>query len=547
LEAKLARQTKLDEQLQVAVNQEVQQAPDAEASSNAWQFITNHFDTLYHSPEAIDNLKKNILNEAVRGRLVAQDPIDEPASELLKKIEAEKQRLYDEGEIRKPKKLPPVSEDEVPFEIPEGWEWTTLNEAGQINPRNKADDRIEASFISMSMISEGYMKMHETETRPWKDIKSGYTHFAENDVGLAKITPCFQNGKAAIFTGLKNSIGAGTTELYIFRSLIPDLIPEYVYAFLKSSMFVAKGVSKMSGTAGQQRVSKDYFQNSPFPLPPALEQKRIVQRIEELFAICDQFKARLEERSAVNERLVKGLVGEVLENAAAVDSPAEDKELSKAAEPAVVYQISSQKNQPEFGEPEEKHFFKRKILGCYIINQSLDDPKFGDTKFEKLLHLADYWAVQRNFNQRYYKKPAGPYDNRFTKQFFNQVLKAKWYRKVPLGNMNRIIAGAKQEKSTNYYDLFTEVEFQRVDQLIQYFRKSSYEQPEIVSTLFAVWNNRIIRNQSVTDESIIKDFLEWDKQKARYTERLQPALDWMRKFGIIPNGWGEVIEHPKKK
>ncbi|MDZ7718568.1 MAG: hypothetical protein U5K72_07100 [Balneolaceae bacterium] len=130
LEAKLNRQTKLDEKLQLAVNAEVQQAPDAEASKSAWSFITSNFDTLYHTPEAIDNLKKNILNEAVRGRLVPQNPNNEPAAELLKKIEAEKQRLYDEGEIRKPKDLPPVKEDEIPFEIPESWEWCKI---GQIN------------------------------------------------------------------------------------------------------------------------------------------------------------------------------------------------------------------------------------------------------------------------------------------------------------------------------------------------------------------------------------------------------------------------------
>jgi type I restriction enzyme S subunit len=123
LEEKLNLQTKLDEKLQLAVNAEVQKAPDADASKTAWRFISTNFDTLYHTPEAIDNLKKNILNEAVRGRLVPQDPNDEPASELLKKIEFEKQRLYDEGEIRKPKDLPPVDEEEIPFEIPNSWEW----------------------------------------------------------------------------------------------------------------------------------------------------------------------------------------------------------------------------------------------------------------------------------------------------------------------------------------------------------------------------------------------------------------------------------------
>ena len=98
LEAKLNRQTKLDERLQLAVNAEVQKAPDANASQSVWNFITSNFDTLYRTPEAIDNLKKNILNEAVRGRLVPQDPKDEPASELLKRL-----RLKSNGCMRKGK------------------------------------------------------------------------------------------------------------------------------------------------------------------------------------------------------------------------------------------------------------------------------------------------------------------------------------------------------------------------------------------------------------------------------------------------------------
>ncbi|MCC5878236.1 MAG: restriction endonuclease subunit S, partial [Candidatus Sumerlaeia bacterium] len=159
LEEKLNRQAKLDEQLQLAVNADVQQAPDAAASQTAWHFITRHFGTLYSSPEAIDNLKKNILNEAVRGRLVPQDPNDEPASELLKKIEAEKQRLYEAGEIRKPKELPPIEEDEIPFEVPESWEWCRFGEnaldysTGLERGRKEQDLNKSYPYLKMNNIS----------------------------------------------------------------------------------------------------------------------------------------------------------------------------------------------------------------------------------------------------------------------------------------------------------------------------------------------------------------------------------------------------------
>ncbi|MBL0171689.1 MAG: hypothetical protein IPP90_13375 [Gemmatimonadaceae bacterium] len=103
-----------------------------------------------------------------------------------------------------------------------------------------------------------------------------YTHFAEGDVALAKITPCFKNGKSTVFRNLTNGIGAGTTELHVVRPII--VVPEYVLAYLKSPSFVNEGIPRMTGTAGQKRVPSDYFANTPLPLPPLAEQHRIVTR-----------------------------------------------------------------------------------------------------------------------------------------------------------------------------------------------------------------------------------------------------------------------------
>ena len=189
-----------------------------------------------------------------------------------------------------------------------------------------------------------------------------------------------------------------------------------------------------------------------------------------------------------------------------------------------------------------------KILATHIINQSVNDSQFGDTKFEKLLHLAEYHAIKRNFNQQYIQKATGPYDNKFTYPYFQQVIKSKWFYKEKKGDLNLIRPGANHEKSKKSYGYFSMEELDKVNSLISHFKNSNYQRPEIVSTLYAVWNNRIIRNQEITDELLIKDFYEWDKQKAKYErERLAKALDWMRNEGIVPDGWGKVIERAKKK
>ena len=233
-------------------------------------------------------LPKSILQAAVRGTLVPQNIHDEPASELLKCIQEEKSRLIEAGKLKKEKPLPPISEEEKPYDLPNGWEWCRLGEVCLINPRNQLPDDREVSFIPMALISNSYFGGHHQEIRVWGKVKSGFTHFAENDIVLAKITPCFQNGKSCIVKNLKNGFGAGTTELHVLRCL--QISPKYLLNFLKNPEFLRDGEKNMTGTAGQQRVPTDYIKNILFPLPPLAEQQRIVAKVDELMALCEQLK-----------------------------------------------------------------------------------------------------------------------------------------------------------------------------------------------------------------------------------------------------------------
>lgn len=233
-------------------------------------------------------LPKSILQAAVRGTLVPQNIHDEPASELLKRIQEEKSRLIEAGKLKKEKPLPPISEEEKPYDLPNGWEWCRLGEVCLINPRNQLPDDREVSFIPMALISNSYFGGHHQEIRVWGKVKSGFTHFAENDIVLAKITPCFQNGKSCIVKNLKNGFGAGTTELHVLRCL--QISPKYLLNFLKNPEFLRDGEKNMTGTAGQQRVPTDYIKNILFPLPPLAEQQRIVAKVDELMALCEQLK-----------------------------------------------------------------------------------------------------------------------------------------------------------------------------------------------------------------------------------------------------------------
>ena len=256
----------------------------------------------------IKKLRELILELAVRGKLVPQDPNDEPASVLLGRIAAEKARLAAEGKIKKQRPMPPINDDEKPFELPVGWEWCRLGDITQINPRNDVADDIEASFVPMPLITTEYDGRHNQEAKLWGEIKKGYTHFSDGDIAIAKITPCFENSKAAIFSGLSNGVGAGTTELHVARPYGDTFNPYFVLLYLKAPQFLLVGETKMTGSAGQKRVPKDFFTGNPLPLPPEAEQHRIVAKVKELMALCDQLEQQQTDTIATHQTLVETLL-----------------------------------------------------------------------------------------------------------------------------------------------------------------------------------------------------------------------------------------------
>ena len=268
------------------------------------RFAVDALPALTARADQVKHLRETILNLAVRGKLVEQDP----AAELLKRITAEKARLVKTGKIRKPRAVVPLDSDGFSFPLPRGWAWTQIVQLGVINPRNKAPDDHEASFVPMPMIPTEYGVTNAHEARPWGKIKKGYTHFAEGDVGLAKITPCFENGKSVVFRNLTGGIGSGTTELHVIRPIF--VVADCIVLFLKGPHFIKTGIPRMTGTAGQKRVPTEYFTSSSFPLPPLAEQRRIVTKVDELMALCDRLEASLVAAGTTRYNLLESLLQE---------------------------------------------------------------------------------------------------------------------------------------------------------------------------------------------------------------------------------------------
>ena len=161
----------------------------------------------------------------------------------------------------------------------------------RINPKTKADDGLDAGFVPMSNIHDSFNNSFSFEPRTWGSIKKGYTHFEDGDVVVAKISPCLENRKSAVIVGLPNGIGAGTTELNVFRS--DYVYPLYGLFFFKSDYFISQCVGTFNGVVGQQRVSTKIIEDMVFPVPPRAEQERLINKVNELFQILDNISAEL--------------------------------------------------------------------------------------------------------------------------------------------------------------------------------------------------------------------------------------------------------------
>ena len=241
-------------------------------------------------------LRQKILDLAIHGKLVPQDPNDEPASVLLERIRAEKERLIKEGKIKRSKKSAsdtPHYENEVLFEVPESWECCHVSDIFELNPKNNVPDDTQSGFIPMACVDDGFGYAHSFETRPWGEIRKGYSHFQNGDIGIAKISPCFENRKSTIFYDLPNGIGAGTTELTVLRGHCVN-IEFYLYLF-QSEWYIFEGTKEFKGVVGQQRVNKEIFTTLLIPLPPIEEQNRIVTEIKKWFSLIDTLETAKED------------------------------------------------------------------------------------------------------------------------------------------------------------------------------------------------------------------------------------------------------------
>ena len=198
------------------------------------------------------------------------------------------------------------------------WPTKKLGEVAILNPKKSElkdlPDDLLVSFIPMSALDEITQTIKTNELRKLSNVRKGYTYFKEGDILFSKITPCMENGKVAVAKNLKNGIGFGSTEFHVLRPS-DKVLSEWIFYIVGSIAFREEAKKHMTGTAGQQRVPIGFLENVKIPLPPLSEQKRIVEKIEKLFAKIHEAERLRAESLAASAALLPSALHKVFSSA----------------------------------------------------------------------------------------------------------------------------------------------------------------------------------------------------------------------------------------
>lgn len=452
--------------------------------------------------EIISQLRQAFLREAMQGKLVSNETSDgKTGADLLTEIQAEKAQLIKEKKIKKSKPLPPISEDEIPFDILEPSKFIRLGDISTINKGLIGIQKAVVGNIPLVVTGENRMSHNEVHFSGASVIIPLVSSTGHGHASIKRIH--YQDGEFAVGNIL------ACVQTYLPRFFNMRFIFNYLETF-KEDFFVAK----MKGAANVS-LKLSSIEETPIPLIDKFNQ----DRYEELMQYCDNLENSVKESQRYNEMLLQQVLREALE-------------VKTESKPQLKINKTCDNNDTA-------------ILASYII-QELHTPDFGRTKLQKILHLAEYHCRLETPLQ-YYKKTAGPYSKNLENNIEKLLKRNKLYdsKKEELKNSDKSkvnyipLSGAKQINS--FFTTEFKDQKEGIDNLLKKFNDKPMEFCEMISTMYAVWNNRLIKGEIIDNEELKKDFLAWDPQKIKFLDKLDYSIEWIKKEGLEPKGFGAYI------
>ena len=475
---------------------------------------------LTYQQTLLKKLRQQILKEAIEGKLTRQWRINnekltvEPASELLKRIQAEKEQLIKDRKIKKQKPLPPISEDEKLFELPKGWEWcrtgALLNKfsTGPFGSMLHKSDYVAkgiplvnpANIVNGAIVPSGKM-MIDKKTR---ERLSRYILKA----GEFVIARRGDLSKCALVSTQEEDWLCGTGSFFIQPS---EFISKEFFLKVYRSLFFQQRLAGASVGQTMANLNQKILNNAILPLPPLPEQKAIVTKVEKLLAFCDQLESQITSKQTHAEQLMQAVLKEAF------------SQNYKPEKKNNVFQL----------EPSNIGHYKLALLAAEIVDQLHKEPTLGHLKLQKLIYLCQktqHLQLPTNF----LKQAAGPYDPEMARLVARQLKQEKWfdYRGGELLKYRPLEkAGTHKADFMKYFAN----QQQGINGLLSLFREEKSDWMEIVATLYACWEEMLEKQEGFSETLLIERFYAWSEEKSKYEEeRIRKAIEWMQEKSIAP-------------
>ncbi|MEO4079653.1 MULTISPECIES: restriction endonuclease subunit S [Acinetobacter] len=510
---------------------------DVDEFQQNWQRISENFGLLFTTEYSIEKLKQTILQLAVMGKLVKQDPNDEDVNFLLKRIEINKNERVKSKEIQKPKVI--SVEQSLKFDIPQNWKKVLLNDIAFVTKL--------AGFEYTK-----YMKLADSGEVPViraqnvKPFELNENSLKYIDLETSQLLQrCALDRKALLMT----FIGAGIGDVCVFNKeqryhLAPNVAKiepfadtniNYLLIFLNGIWGKDEIFKSLKATA-QPSISMTTIREIWLPLPPLTEQNRIVEKVNELFSIIDKLQILQGKLQKTKLHLADTLVTNAL-------SDSNDKSKFEVADnivqfekPIEIVKQSKQKSVEQidlFTDDIVEDDIKLLSLAAEITFQLHTEPTFGHLKLQKLIYLCQqlkHMDLAADFKQH----AAGPYDRNIAIYIDTEFKKRQWfsYHKDETPKYKQL---RKCGEHKTDFERFFAKEASELNVLLGLFRTSKSDHIEIVATLFACWLRLLEQKQSVSEEQLLRDFYAWSEEKKRFSKaEVLTGYKWMHQYSIIP-------------
>ncbi len=404
-------------------------------------------------------------------------------------------------------------------ELPEGWKKVVLGdvcESVEYGSATKSKESGKVPVLRMGNIQNGRFNWDDlVYTDDDNEIKKYL--LKKDDVLFNRTNSAELVGKTAIYKEERPAIFAG----YLIRiNRIKELLnANFINYYLNSLDAKKYGNSVRSFGVNQSNINGTKLKSYPLSLPPLTEQEKIVQEIESRLSVAD----KLEESIAQSLQQAEALKQSILKKAF---------EGRLVQEEAVAFAPQSVKLIPH----------ERKVLAARIMYLMHDTKHFGLTKFQKMLYLVESFA-QVDYEVHFIQERAGPYDRDFTMAFRKEMKEKDWFDEEQKGAITKFIPGTQVGSIIKDAAVYFRKISRQFTFVIQHLQEMDTHQAELIATLYAVWNNRLIKKKPIKIDHLITDFFNWSpKKKEEFQEEEVVAMyNWMRQAKFTPSGFGKVI------